>query len=96
VPRSLIDEIAKSEPVGYNAILKRLQRRKMRSRICELRDNYGTFRVRNRLIKEEVDLLQGRIPPSIFMGHYWSPSFKELRDRTLVALSRMNLPISQG
>ena len=67
VPKSLIDQIAVSELVGYNAIIKRLQRRKMRSRICESRDNYGTFMVRHGLIKEEVDLLQGRIPPSIFI-----------------------------
>ncbi len=91
VPKNLIDEIAQSEPVGYNAIVKRLQRRKMRSRISELRDNYGTFMVRNGLIKEEVDLLQGRIPPSIFIRHYWSPSFKELRDRTLEALEKMQI-----
>ena len=32
--------------------------------------------VRNGLIKEEVDLLQGRIPPSILKRHYWSPFFK--------------------
>jgi intergrase/recombinase len=93
VPKSLIDEIAKSESVGYNAILKRLQRRKMRSRICELRDAYGTFMVRHGLIKEEVDLLQGRIPPSIFIRHYWSPSFKDLRDRTLNALSFMKITL---
>ena len=42
--------------------------------------------VRHGLIKEEVDLLQGRIPPSIFIRHYWSPSFNELRERTLAAL----------
>ena len=96
VPKSLIEEIAKSEHVGYNAILKRLQRRKMRSRICELRDAYGTFMVRNGLIKEEVDLLQGRIPPSIFIRHYWSPSFKELRNRTLEALEKMSQPQSPG
>ncbi len=89
VPKNLIDEIAKSQPVGYNAILKRLQRKKMRCRINELRDSFGTFMVRNGLIKEEVDLLQGRIPPSIFIRHYWSPSFKELRDRTLSALATM-------
>jgi len=89
VPKRLIDEIVKSEPVGYNAILKRLQRRKMRSRICELRDAYGTFMIQNGLIKEEVDLLQGRIPPSIFIRHYWSPSFKELKERTLTALEKM-------
>ncbi len=53
------------------------------SRINELRDNFGTFMVRNGLIKEEVDLLQGRIPPSIFIRHYWSPSFVELKERAL-------------
>jgi hypothetical protein len=41
------------------------------------------------LIKEEVDLLQGRIPPSILIRHYWSPNFKELRDRTSKAISEL-------
>jgi intergrase/recombinase len=90
VPKSLIDEITTCNQVAYNPIIKRLQRRKMRTRINELRDSYGTFMVRNGLIKEEVDLLQGRIPPSIFIRHYWSPSFKELRNRTLEALEKMS------
>jgi hypothetical protein len=30
-----------------------------------------------------------RIPPSIFLRHYWSPSFKELRDRTLEATKQL-------
>jgi hypothetical protein len=94
VPPKLISEIAQSSPVAYNPIFKRLYRRKMRCRINELRDAYGTFMVRNGLIKEEVDLLQGRIPPSIFIRHYWSPSFKELRDRTLEALGQMNKQIT--
>jgi hypothetical protein len=45
--------------------------------------------VRHGLIKEEVDLLQGRIPPSIFIRHYWSPSFVELKDRTLIAIEKL-------
>jgi intergrase/recombinase len=61
----------------------------MRCRINELRDAYGTFMVRNGLIKEEVDLLQGRIPPSIFIRHYWSPKLKELGNRIFVALSTL-------
>ncbi len=89
VPKDLVEQITASRPVGYNAIIKRLQRRKMRCRINELRNNYGTFMVRNGLIKEEVDLLQGRIPPSIFIRHYWSPSFADLRNRTLEALTKM-------
>ena len=87
VPESFISEIAKSRPVTYAAIIKRLKRKNLRTRINELRDYFGTFMVRHGLIREEVDLLQGRIPPSIFIRHYWSPSFKELRDRTLKAVA---------
>ncbi len=90
VPKSLIEQIAASQSVGYNPIIKRLRRRKMRCRINEIRDNYDTFMVRHGLIKEEVALLQGRIPPDIFIRHYWSPSFKELRNRTLEAFEKMN------
>jgi intergrase/recombinase len=55
----------------------------------KLRDYFGTYMIKHGLIKEEVDLLQGRIPPSIFLRHYWSPSFKELRDRTLEAIKQL-------
>jgi hypothetical protein len=50
--------------------------------------------VRHGLIKEEVDLLQGRIPPSIFIRHYWSPSFSELKDRTLNALELLDVELA--
>jgi len=87
VPESLISDIANSEPVTYSAIIKRLKRKDLRTRINELRDYYATFMVKHGLIREEVDLLQGRIPGSVFIRHYWSPSFKELRDRTLKAVN---------
>ena len=86
VSKSLIKEIATSKQVTYPAIIKRLKRKGLRTRINELRDYYGTFMVRHGLIREEVDLLQGRIPPNIFIRHYWSPSLKELSDRTLSAV----------
>jgi intergrase/recombinase len=85
----LLQEIANSEPLTYEQVRKRLVRHGLRLRINELRDYFGSFMVRHNLIKEEVDLLQGRIPPSIFLRHYWSPSFKELRERTLKAISEL-------
>jgi len=42
--------------------------------------------IKHGLIREEQDLLCGTIPSSIFIRHYWSPGFKELRDRTLKAI----------
>ena len=87
VPKSTILDIANSKPVTYSAIIKRLKRKGLRTRINKLRDYYATFMVKHGLIREEVDLIQGRIPGSVFIRHYWSPSFKELRDRTLKGIS---------
>ena len=38
------------------------------------------------LIKEEVDLLEGRISKSVSVRHYWSPAMTELRDRVFRVL----------
>jgi len=89
VPRSFIMEITKKDKVTYPMVKKKLQRNNLPIRLNELRDYYATFMVRHGLIKEEVDLLQGRISKSIFVRHYWSPSFKELRARTLAALKQL-------
>jgi intergrase/recombinase len=89
IKKAMVKEIANCEPITYEMIRKRLLRRNLKCRITELRDYFATFMVRHGLIREEVDLLQGRIPPSIFIRHYWSPNFKELRDRTLSAINQL-------
>jgi len=89
VPEELLDEIAGSEPVTYEMVRKRLERRGMKVRINELRDHWGTFMLDHGLIKEEVDLLQGRVGKSIFVRHYWSPAVPELRDRVFQALDQL-------
>jgi len=87
IPKDLIMEIVKCKPITYHVIGKRLHRRGVR--INELRDFYATFIVRHGLIREEVDLLQGRISKSIFVRHYWSPAIKELRHRVFKALQEL-------
>jgi intergrase/recombinase len=61
----------------------------LKVRINELRDYFATFMVKHGLIREEVDLLQGRIPPSLFVRSYWSPSFKELKERVFKGLEEL-------
>jgi intergrase/recombinase len=61
----------------------------MKVRINELRDFYGTFMLHHGLLEQEVNLLQGRIPPSIFIKHYWSPRLSDLRDRVFKALDEL-------
>jgi intergrase/recombinase len=89
VPKSIVAS-EKCKPVSYAAFTKKLQRRKIPTRISQLRDFYGTFMIRHGLVAQEADLLCGRIPPSIFVRHYFSPAIKELRERTLKALGEMS------
>jgi intergrase/recombinase len=83
LPKSTIEEICSCEALTYFQIRKRLYRNQIRTRINELRDYFGTFMLGHGLLKQEVDLLQGRIPIDVFIRHYWSPNLKEMRDRTL-------------
>ena len=83
VPKSLIEEIVNRSPVTYESIRKRLQRKHIPIRLMELRNHFATFMVRHGLIREEVDVLQGRIPANVFIRHYWTPSFQELGGRAL-------------
>jgi len=61
----------------------------LKTRINELRDYYGTHLLHHGLLEQEVNLLQGRIPKSIFIRHYWSPKLSELRDRVLKAIIQL-------
>jgi intergrase/recombinase len=89
VPKDFIKKVAECKPISFNALRKRLERRGLNVRINELRDFWATFMVRHGLIREEADLLQGRIGISIFMRHYFSPAIKDLKERTLKAIAEM-------
>jgi intergrase/recombinase len=95
VPDNLVKEIASSKPVSYFAIRKRLNRYGIKLRINELRDYFGTNLRKYGITKEEIDLLQGRIPQEIFIRHYWSPRLSELRDRVLTALGDKQIIYNQ-
>ena len=95
IREDLISQITNSEPVTYYAIQKRLMKAGLKMRFNELRDNFATFTVRHGLIKEETDILQGRIGNSIFMRNYFSPGLKELRDRTLKAVEELQQQYTQ-
>jgi len=93
IPKAFMMEIAKKNKVTYSMVKKKLQRNNLPIELNELRDYYATFMVRHGLIKEEVDLLQGRIGKSIFVRHYWSPAIKELKQRVFKALKELELNV---
>jgi len=89
IPKELVLEIANSKPVYYSSINKHLRMNKLNLRIKELRSYYTSYMARHGLIQEEVDLLQGRVPKSIFVRHYLTIDFKQLAKRTLKALKQL-------
>jgi len=94
IPENLVREIAGNEPITYEMIRKRLLRNKLKRRINELRDFYGTYLLQHGILEAEINLCQGRIPPSIFIKHYWSPKLSELRDRIFKALTDLEQSIN--
>ena len=59
------------------------------SRLKDLIDHYATFTLHHGLLREEVDLLQGRVGKSIFMRQYFSSAIHDLKERTLKAVTEL-------
>lgn len=89
VNEDFVSEITVNKQITYDQISKKLYRKGLKVRLDELRDYYGTYLLKHGILEQEVNLLQGRIPPSIFIKHYWSPNLKELRDRVFEALKQL-------
>ena len=70
MPKELIQQITKSSEVSYSAIRKRLTRKSQPLRIKELRSYFATYLWNHGILAEYVDLIQGRIPKSVFARHY--------------------------
>jgi len=87
MPKDFVMQIAKSKPVSYSAIHCFLYRKHLKLRLKELRSYYASVMVRHNIISEEVDILQGRVPKSVFARHYLKENPTELRDRTLKAIT---------
>ena len=70
VTKDLIEQIVASQPVSYSAIRKRLTRNNHKLRIKEQRSCNSTYLRTHGILAEYVDLIQGRIPKTVFARHY--------------------------
>ena len=79
VTKESVAKISQSKPVSYFAIRKRIVKHKQSVRIKELRSYFATYLRKHGILAEYIDLLQGRIPKSVFAKHYLKiESIKEL------------------
>jgi intergrase/recombinase len=90
VTKDLISEICNSQEVSYSAIRKRLTRNQQTLRIKELRSFNATYLRKNGIISEYIDLIQGRIPRSVFARHYLKvENLKELVSQVLAVTAKL-------
>jgi intergrase/recombinase len=82
---SLVDDqildIARQSCDSWMAITSRLKRRNTPMHLSYCRKIFGTWLRKNGIETELIDMLQGRIPTTVFGKHYYRPSFNEERER---------------
>jgi len=73
-----------SSPVSYNSLRLALRRKEIKMNISICRKIFATL-LRNEGVEQElIDLLQGRIPKSVFVRQYYRPGmskFDEIREK---------------
>ena len=73
---------------------KRLEHRGMNQRFKDLRSFYSSFMAKNGLMSEEIDLLQGRVPRSVFARHYLKENIDEFKARVLEGAAKLETLLS--
>ncbi|MCW4046605.1 MAG: integrase, partial [Candidatus Bathyarchaeota archaeon] len=70
-----------------DALRSAIKKRGMKVRIKDLRKLYATTLRESGISEEVIDLLEGRIPQSIFLRHYYKPDLlRGIREKVLEAI----------
>lgn len=70
---SILDLAKNARIYSYNALRCYLKQRKISMHMNYCRKIFATYLRENGIEQEMIDLLQGRIPKSIFVRHYYRP-----------------------
>jgi intergrase/recombinase len=96
IPKEIVQQIAVSQQVYYTTIRKHIEKNKLQLRIKELRSCYATYLRKNGILAEFIDLVQGRIPRSVFAKHYLKiEDLKELVKTVLAVTATIEEPLTQ-
>lgn len=96
ISKEFIDKICQSQSVAYSAIHCRFKRRKVKLRLKELRSCSNSFLRKNGIISELVDILPGRVPPSVFARHYLAEDMRTLSAQVLPLQAKLWDTLEKG
>jgi intergrase/recombinase len=74
-----MDVASRAEVTSWEALRSNLIRRRLPSHAKYCRSIYSTYLRTAGIEPEIIDVLQGRIPKTVFARHYFKPNFKEER-----------------
>jgi Archaeal phage integrase len=74
---------------GYNALRNYLVRRKLGMNMSYCRKIFATHLRTKGVEQETIDLLQGRIPKSVFARHYFRPDFENVQNKIRKSLNTL-------
>jgi intergrase/recombinase len=77
---------------SYNALKKALMRRSLDMQLKYCRKIFASYLRQSGVESEIVDLLQGRVPRTVFARHYFTPSM-DYRDKVIRALDKLRQQI---
>ena len=81
---SILELAKQSSTCGYNALRLAVKKRGLNMNMAYCRKIFATY-LRNKGIEPEIiDLLQGRIPKSVFVRHYFRPDFNYARINEII------------
>jgi hypothetical protein len=79
---------------SYNALKKTLMRRPLDMQLKHCRKIFASYLRQAGIESEIVDLLQGRVPRTVFARHYFTPSL-DYRDKVIRALNKLKEQIDE-
>jgi len=86
IPSEMLELLCKTKPYAYPTLETKFGDYDCRPvQTSNLRAHYATI-LKKDLDRELIDLIQGRIDPSVFVKHYYRPLLIELRDKVLTAI----------
>ncbi len=81
------------EKLAYEALRSRLRRSGISIKLQALRSNYATILREAGIASEAIDMLQGRIPASVFARYYYKPSLSGLVEKVKEALKPLEIEL---
>jgi len=85
-PRLLEAVVHQGEPVTRDGLHMAFVRAHLKERTTTLRKAFATQLRQGGIPRESIDLLQGRIPRSVFSQHYYRPALNALREQVFNTL----------